>query len=85
MPVRLAGELRSEPKAVAKRLGALPREVMALPERAQAFARIKLGTAGDSYDELASRGKRIVGRVRRPKATGEMAEQAGRSGGRTHA
>src|SRR6266508_4610584 len=85
MPVRLAGELRSEPKAVAKRLGALPRDVKALPERAQAFARIKLGKAGDSYDELASRGKRIVGRGRRQKATGELAEQAGRTGRQTQA
>jgi len=70
MPVRLAAELRSEPKAVAERLGALRRNVKALPERAQAFARIKLGKAGDSYDELASRGQRIVGRIRRQKARG---------------
>jgi len=81
MPVRLAAELRSEPKAVAERLGALRRNVKALPERAQAFARIKLGKAGDSYDELASRGKRIVGRVRRQKASGRWRSRPGAPAG----
>lgn len=85
MPVRLAAELRSEPKAVAKRLGALPRDVKALPERAQAVARINLGKAGDSYDELAGRGKRVVGHIRRQKATGELAEKTGRTGRKTQA
>jgi hypothetical protein len=80
MPVKLAAELRSEPKAVAKRLGALPHAVRAMPERAQAFARITFGKAGDSYDELASRGKRVVGRIRRQQATDELAERAGRTG-----
>jgi heparin binding hemagglutinin HbhA len=85
MPVKLAAELRSEPKAVAKRLGELPRDVKALPERAQAFSRATFDKAGDSYDELANRGKRVVGRVRRQKATEELAEQAGRTGRKAQA
>jgi len=85
MPVKLAAELRSEPKAVARRLGELPRDVKALPERAQAFARTTFAKAGDSYDELANRGRRVVGRVRRQKATEELADQAGRTGRKAQA
>src|SRR6266508_2860404 len=85
MPVKLAAELRSEPKAVAKRLGALPRDVKALPERAQAFARTTFAKAGDSCDEHANRGRRVVGRVRRQKATEEWAAQAGRTGRKAQA
>jgi len=54
-----------------------------LPERAQAYARITFGKAIDGYDDLANRGKSVVGRVRRQEATEESAEHAGRAGRKT--
>jgi hypothetical protein len=70
----LRGELKPEPRAVRARLGHLPADVRALPEKAETFARGRLGKAGEAYEDLAERGHSAVGRIRRQKPTRELAE-----------
>lgn len=64
VPARLAG-MRAEVPA--------PREVGALPILAAAKALELSGIAGEAYDDLARRGKSVVTRIRRQKASQELA------------
>ncbi|MFZ5850922.1 MAG: hypothetical protein ACOYY2_05975 [Actinomycetota bacterium] len=84
VPERLAGlrrevtgrRLELDRTALAQRVSAWQTEALALPERAQAFALDRLGRAGTTYDELADRGRHVLGRLRGQQATEEARRQA---------
>jgi hypothetical protein len=59
---RVPGGVRAElhPKRSRDRLHALRGTVRALPSRARAAARARLGRAADAYDELAARGTTVI-------------------------
>jgi heparin binding hemagglutinin HbhA len=62
---------------------AFPERARTLPEKAQAFAQVQLGKATEAYEDitgkatetygdLAKRGKNVVGRIRRQKASQDL-------------
>jgi heparin binding hemagglutinin HbhA len=79
VPGRLS-TIKVEPKVVQDRvtgsLNSFQDDVKTLPEKAQSFALIQVGKANEAYEELAKRGKVIVGRIRRQKATQDLKAQA---------
>jgi len=72
----LRGDLREEPKATRARAGALRQDVTQLTHKTEVFAHGQLDKAAETYDDLAGRGERLMGRIRRQKATDELVEQA---------
>jgi len=82
---RLRGELKAEPQAVRERIGHLPDDVRALPEKTQAFARGRLDQASHGYADLAERGRSVVDRLRRQKPTPQPAEHVKITGRRAPA
>jgi heparin binding hemagglutinin HbhA len=86
VPAKLAA-LKVEPKAVQDRVTGslttvaddvrtLPDMARTLPEKAQSFALAQVGKANDAYEDLAERGKGVVGRIRRQQATQDLKAQA---------
>jgi heparin binding hemagglutinin HbhA len=73
---QLSGQLRHElhPKIVRDRVGTL--DVQALPRRTQSIVRGRIDQATGIYDDLAARGRILIGRIRRQKATEDLVEQA---------
>jgi hypothetical protein len=76
---RLAG-LRIERKDIETKISTLQTETKALPVKAQTVA-VTLaadvaGRVGNGYDELLGRGKSVVTRIRRQKATQDLQSQA---------
>jgi heparin binding hemagglutinin HbhA len=72
--------LRIERKDLEHTVATLQAETKALPARAQTVA-VTLaadvaGRVGTGYDELLGRGKSVVGRIRRQKATQDLQKQA---------
>jgi hypothetical protein len=61
--------------AVEKRVAELQAEAKALPTRLQKFLDEQLGTAGDTYGELVTRGESLVDRILRQQST-QDAEKA---------
>ncbi|TWD81553.1 hypothetical protein FB561_2669 [Kribbella amoyensis] len=53
-----------------------PAKLRELPAFAQAGLTTVLGQAEETYDDLATRGEEIVGRIRSQQATEDLAEQA---------
>lgn len=76
-------------KDVAKAVSTLQAETVALPGRAQNVAvGVAVGAADRAdaaYDTLLTRGRRVVGRIRRQKATQELKRDAGTTVRRTKA
>jgi heparin binding hemagglutinin HbhA len=76
---RLSG-LRLERKDLEHTVATLQAETRALPAKAQTvavtIAADVAGRFGSGYDELLGRGKSVVGRIRRQKATQDMKTQA---------
>jgi len=73
----LRGDLRDEPKATRERAGTLRHDVAELTHRTEEFAHVQFDKAAGTYDDLAVRGERLVGRIHRQKATTEeLVEQA---------
>jgi len=72
----LRSDLRDEPKAARDRAETLRHDVGQLTHKTEEFARGQLGRAAGTYDDLADRGARLVGRIRRQKATHELVGQA---------
>jgi heparin binding hemagglutinin HbhA len=86
VPAKLA-TLKVEPKAVQDRVTgslntvagdvrSLPEKARTFPEKAQSFALAQVGKANEAYEDLAERGKVIVGRIRRQQATQDLKAQA---------
>jgi hypothetical protein len=76
---RLAS-IRVERKDVEATISTLQAETLALPAKAQTVAVTVAadvaGKVGTGYDELLGRGRSVVGRIRRQKATGDLKRQA---------
>lgn len=74
---------------VTKAVSTLQSEALALPARAQTVAVSAAVGAADqvdaAYEELLARGRRVVGRIRRQKATQELKRDAGTTVRRTRA
>ncbi|GAA1532021.1 hypothetical protein [Kribbella lupini] len=79
----LRTELTKRQAELSKRLEALaadartvPAKLRELPAVAQAGLTVVIGQAEETYDDLATRGEEIVGRIRSQKATEDLAAQA---------
>ncbi len=59
----VADDAQARRAAVEKRVAELQAEAMALPTRLQKFLDEQLGTAGDTYGELVTRGESLVDRI----------------------
>ncbi|MGH3341609.1 MAG: hypothetical protein ACRDPK_01760, partial [Carbonactinosporaceae bacterium] len=68
--------LQNDAKALPSRIIALQAGALSLPQRAQTFAVSQVDRATEVYGDLAKRGRKIVTRVKRQKATGELRAQA---------
>ncbi|MGH3327319.1 MAG: hypothetical protein ACRDPT_05895, partial [Streptomycetales bacterium] len=68
--------LQSDAKGLPARIVALQAGALALPQRAQTFAVSQVDRAAEVYGDLAKRGRKVVTRVRRQKATGELKSHA---------
>jgi heparin binding hemagglutinin HbhA len=72
--------LRIEQKDLGKTVASLQAETKALPAKAQTVAVTLVadvaGKVGTGYDELLGRGKSVVTRIRRQKATQDLKKQA---------
>jgi heparin binding hemagglutinin HbhA len=81
--------LRLEPKDLEKTVATLQAETRALPAKAQTaavtMAADVAGRVGTGYDELVVRGRSVVTRIRRQKATQELRKQAATTVRRTKA
>jgi hypothetical protein len=88
MPSRLV-TIKVERKDVAKAVSTLQAETAALPAKAQTAAvGVVVGAADRAdavYDTLLTRGRKVVGRIRRQKATQELKRDAGTTVRRTKA
>lgn len=88
MPSRLV-TIKVERKDVAKAYSTLQAETAALPAKAQTAAvGVVVGAADRAdavYDTLLTRGRKVVGRIRRQKATQELKRDAGTTVRRTKA
>jgi heparin binding hemagglutinin HbhA len=88
MPSRLV-TIKVERKDVAKAVATLQAETSALPGKAQSAAvGVAVGAADRAdavYDTLLTRGRKVVGRIRRQKSTQELKRNAGTTVRRTKA
>jgi heparin binding hemagglutinin HbhA len=90
VPAKLA-TVRAEPKVVQQRvtdaqakvqervnssLNTVAGDLRTLPEKAQSFALSQVGKANEAYEDLAARGKNVVGRIRRQKASQDLKAEA---------
>ncbi|KGN34438.1 hypothetical protein N802_13410 [Knoellia sinensis KCTC 19936] len=75
---KAVAEARAElaPAAVQKRAGVVIEDVKALPTKALNQGVATLDEVTKSYEDLATRGKKLVTRVKNQKATKELVEQA---------
>jgi hypothetical protein len=74
----VADDAQARRTAVEKRVAELQAEAKALPTRLQKFLDEQLGTAGDTYGELVTRGESLVDRIRRQEST-QDAEKAAKT------
>ncbi len=65
----VADDAQARRAAVEKRVAELQAEAKALPNRLQKFLDEQLGTAGDTYGELVTRGESLVDRILRQQST----------------
>ena len=65
----VADDAQARRAAVEKRVAELQAEAKALPARLQKFLDEQLGTAGDTYGELVTRGESLVDRILRQQST----------------
>ena len=88
VPARLV-TIKVERKDVAKAVSTLQAETAALPAKAQTAAvGVVVGAADRAdavYDTLLTRGRKVVGRIRRQKSTQELKRNAGTTVRRTKA
>lgn len=88
MPARLV-TIKVDRKDVARAVSTLQAETVALPAKAQSAAvGVVVGAADRAdavYDTLLTRGRRVVGRIRRQRATQDLKRDAGTTVRRTKA
>jgi hypothetical protein len=71
----VADDAQARRALIEKRVAEIQAEAKALPTRLQKFLDEQLGTAGDTYGELVTRGESLVDRIRRQQST-QDAEKA---------
>jgi vacuolar-type H+-ATPase subunit E/Vma4 len=72
----VADDAQARRAAVEKRVAELQAEAKAFPTRLQKFLDEQLGTAGDTYGELVTRGESLVDRILRQESTQEAEKAA---------